>query len=169
MVALKGNVHICNECVDLMAEIVHEDGCVTVSVRELEELRKQARQSNYASHWLDMVRNAVAQADARVKELACTADGVSGTPALQPFTFHWLVELRPAFDGHPHFEATYYAGWLDVEPAKTRDPLAAARFARKEDAERVAEKLGHTLSCVWKAVEHGFASDGVALDGGKQG
>lgn len=81
MVALQRGLNVCNECVDLMAEIVHEEGGVTVSVRDLEELRQQARQSNYASHWLDMVRNAVAQADARVKELACTADGV-GLPRL---------------------------------------------------------------------------------------
>jgi len=87
-----------------------------------------------------------------------------GVPASQPpFTFHWLVELRPAFEGHPHFEATYYAGWMEhpLEAAKTKDPLAAARFARKEDAERVAKKLGHTLSCVWQAIEHGFSTDGV--------
>jgi hypothetical protein len=85
---------------------------------------------------------------------------VAANPASQPFTFHWLVELRPAFDHHPPFQATYYAGWMEhpLEATKTHDPLAAVRFARKEDAERVAGKLGHTLSCIWKAVEHGFAT-----------
>lgn len=88
--------------------------------------------------------------------------------ASQPFTFHWLVELRPAFDHHPPFQATYYAGWMEhpLEATKTHDPLAAVRFARKEDAERVAGKLGHTLSCVWKAVEHGFATAGVTAPRG---
>lgn len=83
-----------------------------------------------------------------------------GAPTPAPFDFHWLVELRPAFAHHPHFDATYYAGWMadPMDAAKTKDPLAAARFARKEDAEQVADKLGHTLSCIWTAVEHGFAA-----------
>jgi hypothetical protein len=74
------------------------------------------------------------------------------------FNFYWLVELRPAFAGHPGFEATYYAGYMDgPEAAKTRDPNAAPKWERKVDAEAVASKIGHTLSCVWEAVEHGFA------------
>jgi hypothetical protein len=80
--------------------------------------------------------------------------------ALQQVTdrFYWLVELRPAFDGHPAFPPTYYAGWMDspLEAAKTQDVYATPRFTRKDDAERVAKQLGHTLSCVWQAVEHGF-------------
>jgi hypothetical protein len=76
-----------------------------------------------------------------------------------PFTFHWLVELRPAFEGHPAFPATYYAGWIDgIEAAKTTDPMEAVRFTSKEHAERMAKRLGFTLSCVWQAIEHGFAS-----------
>lgn len=73
--------------------------------------------------------------------------------------FAWLVELRPAFEGHPPFPATYYAGWMDgMEGEKTQDAFAAPRFLRKEDAEKVAGELLGTLSCAWRAVEHGFAT-----------
>ena len=72
--------------------------------------------------------------------------------------YYWLIELVPAFDGHPPFPATYYAGWMEtsLNAAMTADPHAAPKWTRKADAEAVAAKLGHTISCVWKAVEHGF-------------
>lgn len=93
---------------------------------------------------------------------ATLAHGVPASPEPHPFTFHWLVELRPAFHHHPPFPATYYAGWIDgIEAAKTTDPLEAVRFTSKDHAERMAKRLGFTLSCVWTAVEHGFATDGV--------
>jgi hypothetical protein len=79
--------------------------------------------------------------------------------------FYWLIELRPAFEGHPAFNPTYYAGWQvsPVEAAKTYDVHASPKFTRKKDAETVADALGacHTLSCVWKAVEHGFDTSAV--------
>jgi hypothetical protein len=82
------------------------------------------------------------------------------TRAATSVEFYWLVELRPAFDGHPPFPATYYAGYREdpLGAAKTTDPNACPKWARKEDAEKVAEKLGGTLSCIWQAVEHGFES-----------
>ena len=72
--------------------------------------------------------------------------------------FYWVVELRPAFGGHPAFPPTYYAGWMKspLDAARTYDVHASPKFTSKEDAQRVADKLGHTLSCVWRAVEHGF-------------
>lgn len=67
----------------------------------------------------------------------------------------WLIELRPAFKGHPPFPATYYAGWMNgPECARTHDARSAPRFARKEDAEKVAGHLLGTLSCIWKAVAY---------------
>lgn len=74
--------------------------------------------------------------------------------------FYWLLELVPAFVGHAPFRTTYYAGYMigPVEAGTTQDVHASPKFTRKADAEAVAEKLigAHTLSCVWKAVEHGF-------------
>jgi hypothetical protein len=88
--------------------------------------------------------------DEVVDALSAPQAGGDETPVA--WDYCWLVELRPAFEGHPSFPATYYAGWKDgLDAAKTADPNAAPRFTRKEDAERVAAKLGHTLSCVWKA------------------
>jgi hypothetical protein len=83
---------------------------------------------------------------------------------------YWLVELRPAFDGHPSFAPTYYAGWMEspVEATKTTDVHASPKFTRKEDAQRVAKQLGHTLSCVWEAVEHGFYDRPAAANSGGQ-
>jgi hypothetical protein len=74
---------------------------------------------------------------------------------------YWLVELRPAFDGHPAFDPTYYAGWMDgpSDAAKTHDVHASAKFTSKEAAQQVAAKLGHTLSCAWEAVEHKCEAD----------
>lgn len=90
----------------------------------------------------------------------------AGVDAPVVWDYVWLIELRPAFDGHPAFQATYYAGWKEgLDAAKTVDPNAAPKFARKEDAERVAAKLGHTLSCVWTAIEHGFARAAPTVGG----
>lgn len=94
-------------------------------------------------------------------------NAIAATANVQPVTAQepvngvqtfWLVELRPAFEGHPAFAPTYYAGWMEsaLEAAKTTDVHAAPKFTSKEDARRVAERLGHTLSCTWEAVEHGF-------------
>jgi hypothetical protein len=70
----------------------------------------------------------------------------------------WLVELRPAFDGHPPFPPTYYGGYRfdPLNEAKTTDPNRAARFMYKYDADVVAMKLLPTKSCIWKATEHVF-------------
>lgn len=74
MVALPGNVNLCNDCVDLAAEIVHDEdhlgGTVRVATKDLEELRRQASQGNYVGIWLDGVREAVQRADAHLKSIA---------------------------------------------------------------------------------------------------
>jgi hypothetical protein len=63
-------------------------------------------------------------------------------------TTMWLVELVPAFEEHPPFQTTYYAGYrFDLlNEAKTFDPNRAARFLYKYDAghcshEAVAEQV----------------------------
>lgn len=67
MVALTGETYICNECVDLCSEIVHEEGgFVKVSMSELESLRKQAQQAGYARIWIDSVRESIARADTEI-------------------------------------------------------------------------------------------------------
>ena len=80
----------------------------------------------------------------------------------------WLVELRPAFEGHPPFQATYYSGYRfdPLNEAKTHDPNRAARWMYKYDADVVAMKLMPTKSCVWKATEHIFYDerDFIELD-----
>ena len=67
LVALSDRLYVCNECVDLCSEIVHEkDGFVKVAVIELEGLRQQARQAALARIWIDGVRQSVALADAEL-------------------------------------------------------------------------------------------------------
>lgn len=115
------------------------------------------RSAEYRTGYFDAYKEIIAAFQAAQP---VSASGTEGVQEPTGWDYFWLVELRPAFEGHPNFPATYYAGWMSgsLDPAKTQDPLAAARFARKEDAEQVAQKLGHTLSCVWAAVEHGFAT-----------
>lgn len=67
MIVLSNSTHICNECVDLCSEIVHEDGgFVKVAVSELENLRAQARLGERARIWIDFVRRSVDRADAEL-------------------------------------------------------------------------------------------------------
>jgi len=64
MVALADSTHICNECVDLCSEIVHDEGgFVKVALSELESLREQAQQARLARIWIDSVRESIARAD----------------------------------------------------------------------------------------------------------
>lgn len=64
MVALTNSLYICNECVDLCSEIVHEEGgFVKVALSELENLRKQAQKAVLARIWIDSVRESIARAD----------------------------------------------------------------------------------------------------------
>lgn len=64
MVALSDSTNICNECVDLCSEIVHEEGgFVKVALSELESLREQAQQARLARIWIDSVRDSIARAD----------------------------------------------------------------------------------------------------------
>ena len=64
---LNGDTHICNECVDLCSEIVHEkDGLARVSVSELEKLRERAHQAVLARSWIDSVRQSMAHADSHL-------------------------------------------------------------------------------------------------------
>jgi len=72
----------------------------------------------------------------------------------------WLVELRPAFEGHPPFPPTYYAGYRDgIHEVMTTDPNRAARFMYRYDAHVVAQKLLPTKSCIWMATEHIFLDE----------
>ena len=84
---------------------------------------------------------------------------------MKPISF-WLVELRPAFEGHPPFQATYYSGYRfdPLNEAKTHDPNRAARFLYRYDAHVVATKLMPTKSCVWMATEHIFYDDNDLAD-----
>jgi hypothetical protein len=81
-------------------------------------------------------------------------------------TTMWLVELVPAFEEHPPFQTTYYAGYrFDLlNEAKTFDPNRAARFLYKYDADIAAMKLLPSKSCVWRAREHMFYDSGDDLD-----
>lgn len=71
--------------------------------------------------------------------------------------FYWLIELRPAFEGHPPYPATYYAGYeLSAgNMAWTTNPNLAPKWMSKDAAECVSKQLCHTLSGIWQAVEHG--------------
>lgn len=69
---------------------------------------------------------------------------------------NFVIQLVPAFDGHPEFTVTYYAGILKppcFEAHTTHDVGAAARWIDREEAEKVAGHLMNTKSCIWKVVE----------------
>jgi hypothetical protein len=70
----------------------------------------------------------------------------------------WVIELTPAFPGHPPFPTTYYAGGREAlgsaEQAKVQDIGTAPLWKSKEAAERVLSTLLHTKSCVWRVVEY---------------
>ena len=72
--------------------------------------------------------------------------------------FCWLVELFEG-DGTGNSAGLYHTGFVDIggHSRTTRKPHEARRYSR-EQAERVAEKLGTTLTGTWRAVEHGFAA-----------
>jgi ATP-dependent protease Clp ATPase subunit len=70
LVALSSETHICNECVDLCSEIVHDDGgFVKVAASELEKLRAQAQQAALARIWIDNVRQSMARADDELQSI----------------------------------------------------------------------------------------------------
>lgn len=59
---------ICNECVDLCFEIVHEsEGYTKIALSELETLRDQALQLTLARIWIDGVRKYVAVANEQIQ------------------------------------------------------------------------------------------------------
>ncbi len=70
--------------------------------------------------------------------------------------FCWLVEL---FLPEGNSLGLYHTGFTDLSGGSrsTQDPHKAKRYS-KAQAETAAEKLGHTLSGVWRAIEHGFQS-----------
>ena len=78
----------------------------------------------------------------------------------------WLVELRPAFEGHPPFPTTYYSGYQldELRAGTTLDPNRAAQFRYKYDADVVAMRLLPTKSCVWRATEHIFYDERELAD-----
>jgi hypothetical protein len=68
----------------------------------------------------------------------------------------YVIQLVPAFQPHPEFKVTYYAGYVKppkFAPEETHDIVAAARWVDKEEAQQVASFLLNTLSCVWRVVE----------------
>lgn len=69
MVSLSGSTCICDECVDMCSEIVHEDGgFVKVSLTELQSLREQAHQAKLAHIWIEGVRESVNLADTAIQK-----------------------------------------------------------------------------------------------------
>jgi hypothetical protein len=68
----------------------------------------------------------------------------------------FVIQLIPAFQPHPEFPVTYYAGYFKSpkwEPEQTNDIHAAARWSAKDEAQKVADTLLPSISCVWKVVE----------------
>lgn len=76
-----------------------------------------------------------------------------------PEEFCWLVELFEG-DGTGNSAGWYHTGFVDIggHSRTTKSPYEARRYASRDQAERVAAKLGHTLTGTWKAVEHGFST-----------
>jgi hypothetical protein len=75
---------------------------------------------------------------------------------LQDIEELFVIQLVPAFSGHPEFPVTYYAGYFKApkwEAEKTNDIHAAARWSAKDEAQKVADALLPSISCVWKVVE----------------
>jgi hypothetical protein len=70
----------------------------------------------------------------------------------------WVIELAPAFQGHPPFPTTYFAGSMEAlgsrEYAKVQDLGMAPRWKSKDAAQRVVDTMLHTISCVWRVVEY---------------
>ena len=70
MVALTQMVYVCDECINLLVEIVHEgleeSGLVTITAAELAELRRKAVEAGMARAWIDGIRETVARADAEL-------------------------------------------------------------------------------------------------------
>jgi hypothetical protein len=160
MVALTGNVNICNECVDLAAEIVHEEGDVRIALSDLEALRAQAREAGYFRHWLDMVRDAVDRADARLKEFSAepagsAADGAqpSQAPSQHPDTI--LLD----FIGSEYLDVSAFAmptgagdadvGWKLVQEHEGKKGRVEVACHYRDDLRaairEAMQKLGYTL------------------------
>lgn len=70
----------------------------------------------------------------------------------------WVIELTPAFAGHPSFPSTFYAGGREglgsAELARVTDIDTAPRWKSKEAAERIVSSLLPTKSCVWRTAEY---------------
>jgi ATP-dependent protease Clp ATPase subunit len=67
LVALTKTVNVCDECINLCVEIVHEglaeSGLVTITAAELSALRRKAIDAGLARIWMDSIRETVARAD----------------------------------------------------------------------------------------------------------
>lgn len=79
MVFLGADLHLCNECINLCAEIIGEmdDGLATVPVRELEALRIKAHQATVAQIWTKSVREAIDRADSALQATNTQEGGVA--------------------------------------------------------------------------------------------
>lgn len=72
-VSLDGKQVICNECIDLCAEIVHEgEELVSVRADELAALRAKVNQAELANIWIRAVREAVSRADETMQRTDAT-------------------------------------------------------------------------------------------------
>lgn len=76
----------------------------------------------------------------------------------------WVIRLRSVLSRQPEFPATYFDGRCPaVEPGRTQDLRAAARWASREAAQAVADGLLGTLSCMW--VVEQLADNSAPQDG----
>ncbi len=70
LVSLTQSVMICDECVSLCVEIIHDgdegSGLATLPTAELALLRHKAQEGEVAKIWIKSIRNAVATADKSV-------------------------------------------------------------------------------------------------------
>lgn len=66
----------------------------------------------------------------------------------------WAIQLCPAFEAHPPFPDTFYAGYRvsAMEAAQTSDREHVPTWSQRDAARAVADSLLPTKSCVWKVV-----------------
>lgn len=64
LVCLSKNLLLCSECIDIAHEVAHEhEGTIKIGVAELETLRRNSFIGANAATWVNLVRQAVDQAD----------------------------------------------------------------------------------------------------------
>lgn len=85
LVALAQTTYICDECVNLCVEIVHEglaeSGLVTITAAELAELRRQVLEAGMARLWIASIRRTVALADGELMQQMARHNPTSEVPS----------------------------------------------------------------------------------------